>query len=92
MIGYVDELPGVTPTIMYGHIGKTRAHGRSWDEIGNRLDMTGDEAEAAFEKLGSAYWVKPAPRRQKHLAGLMHAIADPLNDAADDLARDRIRW
>jgi hypothetical protein len=37
-----------------------RAHGRSWEEIGNRLGMTGEEAEAAFKKLSDSYWIKPA--------------------------------
>jgi len=91
VIGYANELPGVTPTIMHDLIAAARAHGRSWQEIGNRLDMTGEEAEAVFKKLSDSYWIKPAPRWQKRLADLIHAIIDPLSDAADDLARDRIR-
>jgi hypothetical protein len=91
VIGYANELPGVTPTIMCDLIAAARANGRSWEEIGNRLDMTGGEAEAAFKKLGDSYWIKPAPGWQKRLAELIHAVIDPLSDAADDLARDRIR-
>lgn len=91
VIGYANDLPGVTPQIMHDLIAAARANGRSWQEIGNRLDMTGEGAEAAFKKLGDSYWIKPAPRWQKRLAELIHAIVDPLSDAADDLARDRIR-
>ncbi|MDQ2894571.1 MAG: hypothetical protein M3Y09_02815 [Actinomycetota bacterium] len=91
VIGYANDLPGVTPTIMHDLIATARANGRTWQEIGNRLDMTADEAEASFKKLSDSYWIKPAPRWQKRLADLIRAIADPLSDAADDLARDRIR-
>jgi hypothetical protein len=91
VIGYANELPGVTPTILHDLIAAARANGRTWQEIGNRLDMTGEEAEATFKKLSDSYWIKPAPRWQKRLADLIRAIADPLSDAADDLARDRIR-
>jgi hypothetical protein len=91
VIGYANELPGVTPAILHDLIAAARANGRTWQEIGNRLDMTGEEAEAAFKKLSDSYWIKPAPRWQKRLADLIRAIADPLSDAADDLARDRIR-
>jgi hypothetical protein len=91
VIGFANELPGVTPTIMHDLIATACANGRTWQEIGNRLDMSGEEAEAAFRKLSDSYWIKPAPRWQKRLAELIHAITDPLSDAADDLARDRIR-
>jgi hypothetical protein len=91
VIGYANELPGVTPTIMCDLIGAARANGRTWEQIGNRLDMTGEEAEVAFKKLGDSYWIKPAPGWRKRLAELIHAVIDPLSDAADDLARDRIR-
>lgn len=91
VIGYTNELPGVPPTILRDLIVAARANGRTWEEIGSRLDMTGEEAEAAFRKLSDSYWIKPAPRWQKRLADLVRAVADPLSDAADDLARDRIR-
>jgi hypothetical protein len=91
VIGYANELPGVTPKIMSDLIAAARANGRSWEEIGNRLGMSGEEAAAAFQKLGDSYWIKPAPRWQKRLAHFIHAIADPLSNVADDLARDRIR-
>ena len=91
VIGYANELPGVPPTILRDLIVAARANGRTWEEIGSRLDMTGEEAEAAFRKLSDSYWIKPAPRWQKRLADLVRAVADPLSDAADDLARDRIR-
>jgi hypothetical protein len=86
VIGYANELPGVTPTIMCDLIATARANGRTWQEIGNRLDMTGDEAEGTFKKLGDSYWIKPAPGWQKRLADLIHAIIDPLSDAADNLS------
>jgi hypothetical protein len=76
---------------MHDLIAAARANGRTWREIGNRLDMTDEEAEAAFKKLSDSYWIKPAPRWQKHLADLIHAIIDPLSDAADNLASDCIR-
>jgi hypothetical protein len=91
VIGYANELPGVTPSIMHDLIAAARAHGRSWQEIGDRVDMTGEEAEAAFRKLSDSYWIKPAPRWQKRLADLIRAITDRLGNVADDLARDRIR-
>lgn len=91
VIGYANELPGVTPAIMHDLIATARANGRSWQEIGNRLDMTDEEAEAAFKKLSDSYWIKPAPRWQKRLADLIRTIIDPLSDAADSLASDRIR-
>lgn len=91
VIGYANELPGMTPKIMHDLIATARANGHSWEEIGNRLDMTGEEAEEAFKKLSDSYWIKPAARWQKRLANLIHAITDPLSDVADDLARDRIR-
>ncbi len=91
VIGYANELPGVTPGIMHDLIATARANGRTWQEIGNRLDMTDEEAEAAFKKLSDSYWIKPAPRWRKHLADLIRAIIDPLSDAADNLASDRIR-
>jgi hypothetical protein len=91
VIGYANELPGVTPTMMHDLIATARANGRTWQEIGNRLDMSGEEAEASFRKLSDSYWIKPAPRWQKRLAGLIHAVTDRLTDVADGLARDRIR-
>jgi hypothetical protein len=76
VIGYANELSGVTPAIMHDLIA-ARANGRTWQEIGNRLDMTGEVAEESFKKLSDSYWVKPAPRWQKRLAGLIRAITDP---------------
>lgn len=91
VIGYANELPGVTPAIMHDLIATARANGRSWKEIGNRLEMNAEEAEAAFGKLSGSYWVRPAPRWQKRLAGFMRALSGHLDNAADDLARDRVR-
>src|ERR1700733_11262322 len=91
VIGYANELPGVTPKIMHDLSAPARANGRSWQEIGNRLDMTSEEAETAFGKLSDSYWIKRAPRWQKHVADLIRAVTDRLSNVADDLARDRIR-
>jgi hypothetical protein len=50
-------------------------------------------AEAAFGKLSDSYRIKPAPRWQKRLADLIHAVADPLSDTAElRLARVLRRW
>jgi hypothetical protein len=48
VIGFANELPGITPQTMRTLIAGARQKGRSWDEIGRRLDMTAGEAESAY--------------------------------------------
>jgi hypothetical protein len=55
VIGYANDLPGATPPLMHRLIGQARANGRSWDEIGRRLDLTAAEAEAAYRELGAGW-------------------------------------
>jgi hypothetical protein len=45
VIGFANELAGITPETMRTLIAGARQKGRSWDEIGRRLDMTADEAD-----------------------------------------------
>lgn len=73
VIGFANELPGVTPLTMRTLIAGARQKGRSWQEIGRRLDMTADEAEEAFRELGEG--------GQKS-AGLRHVIAMLLSGLA----------
>jgi hypothetical protein len=51
VIGFANELPGITPEAMRTLIAGARRKGRSWAEIGRRLDMTADEAERAYREL-----------------------------------------
>jgi hypothetical protein len=51
VIGFPNELPGITLLTMRTLIAGARQKGRSWDEIGRRLDMTADDAERAYREL-----------------------------------------
>jgi hypothetical protein len=51
VIGFANELPGITPETMRTLIAGARQKGRSWDEIGRRLDMTADKAERSYRAL-----------------------------------------
>jgi hypothetical protein len=51
VIGFANELPDISPQTMQTLIAGARQKGRSWDEIGRRLDMTADEAESAYLRL-----------------------------------------
>jgi hypothetical protein len=52
VIGFANELPGITLLTMRTLIAGARQKGRSWDEIGRMLDMTADEAERLYRDLG----------------------------------------
>lgn len=56
MIGFANELPGITPETMRTLIAGARQKGRSWEEIGRRLDMTAEEAKRAYQRLSETYW------------------------------------
>jgi hypothetical protein len=66
VIGFSNELPGVTRLTMRTLIAGARQKGRSWQEIGRRLDMTADEAEQAYRELGEGH---------QQSAGWRHVIA-----------------
>lgn len=51
VIGFANELPGVSPETMRTLIAGARQKGRTWDEIGRRLDITAGEAERAYQEL-----------------------------------------
>jgi hypothetical protein len=98
VIGFANELPGITPETMRTLIAGARQKNRSWDEIGRRLDMAGAEAERTFEKLSETH-------DPDHTAGWRHIIAtildrlavaadfvsDALDRASHDLERSH-RW
>ena len=55
VIGFANELPGITPLTMRTLIAGARRKGRSWQEIGRRLDMTEAEAERVYSELDEGY-------------------------------------
>lgn len=74
VIGFANELPGVSPLTLRTLISGARQKGRSWQEIGRRLDMTADEAERAYRQLDE----KPQPK-----AGWRHLLVAVLSGLAD---------
>jgi hypothetical protein len=98
VIGFANELPGITPQTMRTLIAGARQKGRSWDEIGRRLDMTADEAERAHRELSEAN-VSRRPADWRHLLAAMlgglaaatNAVGDALAHASHSLERSR-RW
>jgi len=98
VIGFANELPGVTPETMRTLIAGARQKNRSWDDIGRRLDMTADEAELAYRKLcepsgpqSRADWRHTAARILDGLATVTAAVSDALGRASDGLERSH-RW
>jgi len=75
VIGFANELPGISPETMRTLIAGARQKGRSWDEIGRRLDMTADEAERAYGGLSGA-------DRSRQTANWRHALAATLDRLA----------
>lgn len=51
VIGFANELPGVTPLTLRTLIAGARQKCRGWQEIGRRLDITADETETALASL-----------------------------------------
>ncbi len=76
VIGFANELPGVTPETMRTLIAGARQKGRSWQDIGRTLDMTADEAEQAYRELTEA-------EEHQQTTGWRHIIAAILSDLAD---------
>lgn len=98
VIGFANELPGITRETMRTLIAGARQKNRSWDDIGRRLDMTADEAELAYRKLcepgGShprADWRHTVARILDGLATVTDAVSDALGRASDSLERSH-RW
>ena len=94
VIGFANELPGATPQTMRTLIAGARQRGRSWDDIGRRLDMTADEAERAYNKLcephgphSSAGWRHITAKILDGLATVTDAVSDALGRASHGLER-----
>ena len=75
VIGFANELPGITPETMRTLIAGARQKGRSWADIGRRLDMTADEAERAYRELSD-------PLGSDHAADWRHVVAVVLSRLA----------
>src|SRR5215470_12181151 len=82
VIGFANELPGITPQTMRTLIAGARQKGRAWDEIGRRLDMTADEAERAYQELSDAH-EQPATPGLRHVAAV---VLDRLAAMSDTIA------
>jgi hypothetical protein len=98
VIGFANELPGITPHTMRTLIAGARQKGRSWDDIGRRLDMTADEAEYAYRKLSepnqperSADWRHVVASALDGLAAAVGAVSDALVRVSHGLERSH-RW
>ena len=98
MIGFANELPGITPQTMRTLIAGARQKGRSWDEIGRRLDMTADEAERDYLKLNdpdkrgrTADWRHIIVTVLDGLAAAIDAVSDALDRVSHGLERSH-RW
>src|SRR6266851_10403933 len=98
MIGFANELPGITPQTMRTLIAGARQKGRSWDEIGRRLDMTADEAERDYLKLNDpdkrgrrADWRHIIVTVLDGLAAAIDAVSDALDRVSHGLERSH-RW
>jgi hypothetical protein len=92
VIGFSNELPGVTPLTMQTLIAGAVQKGRSWQEIGRRLDMTADEAEQAYRELGegrqqSTGWRHVIATALSGLAAGTDALSNALNRASYGLQR-----
>jgi len=72
VIGFANELSGISPETMRTLIAGALQRGRSWDDIGRRLDMTAGEAERAYRRLSP-------PPQQDQPTGLRYAIAKVLD-------------
>ena len=92
VIGFANELPGVTPLTMRTLIAGARQKGRSWQEIGRRLDMTAAEAEQAYRELGedgqqTRGWRHVIAMALSGLAAGTDALSDALNRVSYGLQR-----
>jgi hypothetical protein len=98
VIGFANELPGIKPETMRTLIAGARQKGRSWDDIGRRLDMTADEAERTYKKLcephephPGADWRHIIAVMLNGLAAVSDAVSDTLGRVSDGLERSH-RW
>jgi hypothetical protein len=98
VIGFANELPGITPQTMRTLIAGARQKGRSWDDIGRRLDMTADEAERAYRRLSepdhtgrTADWRHVVAAALDSLAAAIGAVSDALVRMSHGLERSH-RW
>lgn len=98
VIGFANELPGITPQTMRTLIAGARQKGRSWDDIGRRLDMTADEAERTYRKLSepdrperSSDWRHVVAVALDGLAAAIGAVSDALVRVSHGLERSH-RW
>jgi hypothetical protein len=96
VIGFANELPRVTPETMRTLIAGARQKGRSWDDIGRRLDMTAEEAECTYKELSEpggphlrADWRHTVARILEGLAAVADAVSDALGRASHGLERSR---
>lgn len=97
VIGFANELPGITPETMRTLIAGARQKGRSWTEIGRRLDMTAAEAERAYNELAhpqhseTTRWRRYTARVLDLLAGATDTLSDFLGRASYGVERTH-RW
>ncbi len=98
VIGFANELPGITPQTMKTLIAGARQRGRSWDEIGRRLDVTADEAERVYRQLGQpdaadrpTGWRNVMAAALDSLATAIGSVSDVLDRASRGLERPH-RW
>lgn len=86
VIGFANELPGVPPETMQALIAGARQKGRSWQEIGRRLDLTADEAEQAYRELSDAREHQQTAGWRRTMAAILSGLAnmtDALSSALD---------
>jgi hypothetical protein len=84
LIGFANELPGISPETMRTLIAGARQKGRSWEEIGRRLDMTPEEAERTYQKLSHTDKYQPKSEWRHIIAGVigkLALVADSVSDA-----------
>lgn len=98
VIGFANELPGITPETMRTLIAGARQKGRSWDDIGHRLDMTAAEAEHTYQELCEAdqpsqpaNWRHALAAALDRLAAATDAVTSLLLRAAHDIERSHRR-
>jgi hypothetical protein len=87
VIGFANELPGVTPETMRTLIAGACQKGRSWDDIGRRLDMTADEAERAYGKLCEPHGPHPRAGWRHIVVGILGGLAAATDAISDALGR-----
>ena len=82
VIGFANEIPGVTPETM-----RTLIAGRvsSWQAIGRRLDMTAVAAEAAYQELSGEH--EQSTGCHHVLAGFLNRLADRADPLSNSLNR-----